>query len=42
MHPTELHWLIEAKRPKTVYGKGEGSFTEDEAREMYEEAFGHG
>ena len=40
MTPQELHWLFESKRPKRVFGKGDGAFDEDEAREIYEEAFG--
>lgn len=33
LHPTELWWLIDAKRPRKMYG----SMTEDTVRELYDE-----
>jgi hypothetical protein len=38
LHPHELHWLFEARRPKATFGKGDGAFSEDEAEAMYTEA----
>lgn len=36
MTPAEFHWLMEAKRPRTMYGK----MTEDEVEAIYAEAYG--
>ena len=36
MHPLEYWWLLEANRPKRMYG----NMTEDEVQEIYEEAYG--
>ena len=36
MTPTELWWLVEAHRKPPDYGR----LTEDEVRELYEEAYG--
>jgi hypothetical protein len=33
MHPDEAWWLIDARKPKQVYGK----LTEEEAEECYQE-----
>jgi hypothetical protein len=33
MHPQEVWWLIEARRPKQFYGK----LSEEEAEECYQE-----
>jgi len=41
MHPTDLFWLIDAKRPPKMYG----SLTEDDVAEIHEflqEAVKHG
>jgi hypothetical protein len=31
-----LWWIIEARRPRAVYGKGRSAITEDEADELYQ------
>lgn len=33
MNPLEFWWMVDARRPKQMYG----SFTEDEVEEMYQE-----
>lgn len=38
MHPTEIHWVLEAIRPVKMYG----NMTEDEVAEIYEETYGNG
>lgn len=35
MHPTELYWLIDAKRPPKTFGRM--GLTEDEAAEILED-----
>jgi len=36
MHPTELWWLIESKRPRRMFGK----MTEAEVEAIYEDEYG--
>jgi hypothetical protein len=38
LSPTELWWWVEAKRPVRMYGR----MTEDEVRQIYDEAYGPG
>lgn len=40
MHPGEFWWLYEARKPATPYAGGKMS--EDEARSIYQEAYGDG
>lgn len=36
LHPDEIWWILDARRPAKMYGK----MTEDEVRKIYEEDFG--
>lgn len=38
LHPTEFWWLVDAHTPKKMYL----NMSEDEVREIYEEAYGTG
>lgn len=36
LHPTEVHWIVEAKTPPKMYG----SLTQNDVDELYAFAFG--
>ena len=40
MQPRALWWLIDSKQPKRVFGFGKFAMAEDEAAEIYNEAYG--
>lgn len=50
LHPREVHWLVDAKTPRQMFGEVvrhrgghqvDARLSEDEAAECYREAFGH-